>query len=319
VSLLYGLAGTLNLADLSLRLRGSEAPGTVTAVSALFLAAFGIKAGAFPLFLWLPPAYPTPPAVVSALFAGLLTKVGVYALLRVFTLAFPMQGGAVQTLVLGAALLTMVTGVLGAVAQSEFRRVLSWHVISQVGYMLLGLGLLTELALAGTVFYLIHHIVVKANLFLVAGVVERRAGTGRLERLGGLYAARPALALLFLVPAMSLAGLPPLSGFWAKLLLVKAALDTQAWTSMALALVVGLLTLVSMTKLWAEAFWKAAPDSPAPAARGERAALAPIALLAAVTVAIGLGAGPVFELSRDAARQLLDPSAYVTAVLSGGR
>ena len=163
---------------------------------------------------------------VSALFAGLLTKVGVYALVRAFTLVFvgdtalhprPRSSPSPSS--------PWSTGVLGAVAQFEFRRVLSFHIVSQIGYMLLGLGLFTPLALAGTVFYLIHHIVVKTNLFLVGGIVRRLGGTLELGSLGGLYRSRPGLALLFLVPAFSLAGIPPLSGFWGKLVLVKAGLD----------------------------------------------------------------------------------------------
>jgi multicomponent Na+:H+ antiporter subunit D len=188
--------------------------------------------------------------------------------------------------------------------------------------MLMGLGIGTPLALAGSVFYLIHHIVVKTNLFLVAGVVERLRGTGDLRRIGGLAGSRSLLALLFLVPALSLAGLPPLSGFWAKLLLVKAGLDTESWTIVATALVVSLLTLYSMTKIWAEAFWKADPE-PTPRDGGASGAavdslgatLVPIAALALVTIAIGLAVEPVYRLSLAAAQQLVDPSAYLAAVL----
>ena len=226
VGVLYGVAGTLNLADLALAVQRGTAPGLVTTLACLFLVAFGIKAAVFPLFFWLPASYHTPPVAVSALFAGLLTKVGVYALVRAFTLVFTGDTALTHGLILAVAVLTMVTGVLGAAAQFEFRRVLSFHIVSQIGYMVLGLGLFTPLALAGTVFYLIHHIVVKTNLFLVAGIVKRLGGTLDLGSLGGLYRRRPALALLFLVPAFSLAGIPPLSGFWGKLVLVKAGLDS---------------------------------------------------------------------------------------------
>jgi len=318
VGILYGIAGTLNMADLSLHLRTAPAEGTVTTVAMLFLVAFGIKAAAFPLFFWLPASYHTPPAAVSALFAGLLTKVGVYALIRSFTLIFVQDPGFTHGLVLWMAGFTMVTGVLGAAHQRELRRILSFHIVSQIGYMLMGLGLFTPLALAGSVFYLIHHIVVKTNLFLVAGVVEKLRGTGRLARLGGLYAARPGLALLFLVPALSLAGIPPLSGFWAKLVLVKAGLERGSWAVVAAALVVSLLTLFSMTKIWAEAFWKAAPEVPAEEPRLGAGLVGPIVALAAITVAIGLGAGPVFDLSVRASHQLMDPTAYIEAVLGPG-
>ena len=316
VGVLYGVAGTLNMADLALAVQRGTAPGLVTTLACLFLVAFGIKAAVFPLFFWLPASYHTPPVAVSALFAGLLTKVGVYALVRAFTLVFTGDTALTHGLILAVAVLTMVTGVLGAAAQFEFRRVLSFHIVSQIGYMVLGLGLFTPLALAGTVFYLIHHIVVKTNLFLVAGIVKRLGGTLDLGSLGGLYRRRPALALLFLVPALSLAGIPPLSGFWGKLVLVKAGLDSGHYAVTATALGVSLLTLYSMTKLWNEAFWKEPPEESAVAAAPVPwTLLGPVVALAAITVAVGLGAGPVFDLASRAAAQLVDPSQYVRAVL----
>jgi multicomponent Na+:H+ antiporter subunit D len=319
VGVLYGVAGTLNLADLALAVQRGTAPGLVTTLACLFLVAFGIKAAVFPLFFWLPASYHTPPVAVSAVFAGLLTKVGVYALVRAFTLVFTGDAAFTHTLLLAVAVLTMVTGVLGAAAQFEFRRVLSFHIVSQIGYMVLGLGFFTPLALAGTVFYLMHHIVVKTNLFLVAGIVKRLGGTLELGSLGGLYRRRPALALLFLVPALSLAGIPPLSGFWGKLVLVKAGLEAGRYTATAIALAVSLLTLFSMTKLWNEAFWKEPPEGhPVSAALVPWTLLGPVVALAAVTVAVGLGAGPVFDLASRAAAQLADPSQYVRAVLGPG-
>ncbi|MBI1735388.1 MAG: Na+/H+ antiporter subunit D [Candidatus Rokubacteria bacterium] len=316
VGVLYGTAGSLNMADLSQRLKGDVSPAVVTALAMLFLAAFGIKAAVFPLFFWLPASYHTPPAAVSAVFAGLLTKVGVYALIRVFTLLFTHDVAFTHGLILGVAGLTMVTGVLGAVAQGEFRRILSFHIVSQIGYMVMGLGLYTPLALAGSVFYIVHHIIVKTNLFLVAGAVHRLRGTYHLEPLGGLYRDHAGLAVLFLIPALSLAGMPPLSGFVAKLSLVRAGLEAERYLIVAVALGTGLLTLVSMTKIWAEAFWKPGPAAarPGPALRTP-ALLIPMAALAAITLALGLAAEPIFALSTRAAEQLLDPSRYVEAVL----
>jgi multicomponent Na+:H+ antiporter subunit D len=272
------------------------------------------------LFFWLPASYHTPPVAVSAIFAGLLTKVGVYSLLRVFTLMFTQEAGFTHNLLLVIAGLTMLTGVLGAAAQSDIRRILSFHIVSQIGYMIMGLGLYTRLALAGTVFYLIHHIIVKTNLFLVSGIVHRLRGTYLLKELGGLYTTRPALAILFMIPAMSLAGIPPLSGFFAKLGLVVAGLDKGAYIVVTTALVVSILTLFSMTKIWAAAFWSAVPAGAmareAEAPEGEiRALMAPVAVLAAMTVIIGLGAEYFFGIALRAADQLLDSEAYVRAVL----
>lgn len=327
LGLLYAMAGTLNMADLADKfsdLSASQPYGVVTTLSMLFMVAFGIKAAVFPLFFWLPASYHTPPAAVSALFAGLLTKVGVYALIRVFTLIFVQDAEFTHTLILIIAGLTMVSGVLGAVAQQEFRRVLSFHIVSQIGYMIMGLGLFTPLALAGSVFYIAHHIIVKTNLFLISGAVEKLGGTPELKKLGGLYQAQPMLAILFLVPAMSLAGLPPLSGFFAKLSLARAGLEAGQYVIVSVMLGVSLLTLFSMLKLWNEAFWK--PLSVSAAGTGEAASLGrlrgwlvSVAFLAAITVLIGFGADSFFGIALLAGEQLMNPQMYIQAVLGGAR
>lgn len=323
---LYGLTGTLNMADLAVKLRDTGQPGLVTTLAMLFLVTFGIKAAIFPLFFWLPESYHTPPVAVSAIFAGLLTKVGVYALIRVFTLLFTHDVAYTHTLILVLAVLTMVVGVLGAASQSEFRRILSFHIVSQIGYMVVGLGLFTPLALAGSVFYIVHHIIVKTNLFLVSGIVHRLRGTYELKHLGGLYQAYPGLAILFLIPALSLAGIPPLSGFWAKFTIARAGLEIEQYMVVAAALVVGVLTLFSMTKIWNEAFWKPVPVSTeavaaaetvgaAPTRRRMGVLLSPIIALALITVFIGLSAEPLMLLATRAAAELLQPAGYIQAVL----
>jgi multicomponent Na+:H+ antiporter subunit D len=317
------------MADAARKLQTLDNPDLVSTLAMLFLIAFGIKAAVFPLFFWLPASYHTPPAAVSAMFAGLLTKVGVYALIRVFTLLFTQNPELTHRLILVVAGLTMVTGVLGAVAQNEFRRILSFHIISQIGYMILGLGLYTPLGLAGSVFYIAHHIIVKTNLFLVSGVVHALQGTYDLDRLGGAYRRWPWLAALFALPALSLAGLPPLSGFIAKLILVQAGLAIGEYAIVGVALGVSLLTLYSMSKIWNAVFWQVQPavepgppelvageHPPGPLTQRELAILvAPIVLLAVLTVLIGLFAGPVFVWAEAAGEELLDPAAYIRAVL----
>jgi multicomponent Na+:H+ antiporter subunit D len=241
-------------------------------------------------------------------------------LIRTFTLIFTIDIAFTHTILLWVAGFTMVTGVLGAAAMNDMRRILSFHIVSQIGYMILGLALFTPLALVGAVFYLVHHIIVKANLFLVAGVAHRIAGSTDLDRIGGLYKTAPFLGLLFLIPAFSLAGFPPLSGFWAKYVLVKASLDIGHYWIAAIALIVGLLTIYSMTKIWGYAFWKPHPDGVKPSlsslsAKDRTALLLPIASLAALTCFIGLFPEPFVQFAERSAAQLLDPTAYVTAVL----
>jgi multicomponent Na+:H+ antiporter subunit D len=258
---------------------------------------------------------------VSAIFGGLLTKVGVYALVRVFTLIFLGDVTYTHNLILIIAGFTMVTGILGAVAQTDFRRILSFNLISHIGYMLMGLGLFTPLALAGSVFYIIHHIIVKTNLFLISGLVQWLGGSFHLKKLGGLYRDYPGVALLFLVPALSLAGIPPLSGFWPKLALLRSGLEEAQYLIVAAALVASLLTLLSMTRVWATAFWRdRPPDESSTKSRPSSfqdwfLRLLPVASLAILTVAIGLMAEPILDLSMRASEQLMNPSGYIKSVM----
>jgi multicomponent Na+:H+ antiporter subunit D len=315
VGLLYGAAGTLNMADLHLTLQGRHGETAVYAAAAMLLFAYGAKAAMFPAFFWLPASYHTPSVTTSALFSALLTKVGVYALIRVFTIVFDVGEPAIQnTLLIGSAL-TMVVGVLGAAAQMHVRRILSFHIISQIGYMILGLAINTTLGLMGAIFYLFHHIIVKANLFLIAGAIRRSTGSEDLTVIGGLWKRKPWLGVLFLIPALSLAGIPPLSGFWAKLLIIMAALEEQRYIIAFVAVAVGLLTVFSMVKIWLEAFWKAHPGGDdAAAAPAPVTHYLPIIGLALMTVFIGLNAAPFVDAALASANQVLDPTAYVAAV-----
>ncbi len=322
VILLYGATGRLNLADLAVNLPNMENQGLLSTLSVLFFLAFGCKAAVFPLFFWLPAAYHTAAAPVVAIFAGLLTKVGVYALVRTYTLLFDgnptLNAGLIGT-VAGA---TMLLGVLGAASHYEIKRILSFHIISQIGYMLMGLAIGTPLAIAGTVLYVIHHILVKANLFLLAGWIERAAGSSHLKKIGGLYTRQPWLGVVFLIPAMSLAGIPPLSGFWAKFVVLKAGLEGGNFVLVGVALLVSALTLYSMVKIWLEAFWKDVPEQTEEAlARFSQdkksmwLGALPIVTLSALTLTIGIWLEPVLSFSTRAAEQLGDKRAYVHAVL----
>lgn len=336
LGLIYGALGTLSMADLALRLDSLDAPPLATALATPLLIAFAVKAAVFPLYFWLPASYHTAPPVVTALFAGLLTKVGVYAIIRVLTLMFDQEWVLIGDIVLVAAGVTMVSGVLGAIAQSDVRRILSFHIVSQIGYMLMGLGValsvlgaaneqtftsapIAQLALAGSVFYIVHHIIVKTNLFLISGAVLNARGTTELDELGGLSQTHRGLSAVFLVSALALAGVPILSGFWAKLALVRGGLEANAYVIVGVSLFVSVLTLFSMMKIWIGAFWGHPPKDTADALSWKRSfpAGAPIAALAALTVLIGLCGGSVFRLAQDTASQLLDSTRYIDSVLPG--
>jgi multicomponent Na+:H+ antiporter subunit D len=321
VGVVYAVTGTLNLADLSSRtavLEGSAA-GLVTVGSMFLISVFAMKAAAFPLFYWLPDSYPVVPSGILGYFGGLLTKVGVYSFLRVFVLAFRQPGSELALeILLVLSGFTMLLGVLGAMCQWEMRRLLSWHIVSQVGYMIFGIGLardaaVADLAIAGTILHVLHNMVVKSSLFLVGGAAERIAGTQRLKHLGGLLDVSPGLAALFFVAALSLAGMPPLSGFVSKLVLLQAGLAAGRWLVVAVSVITSFLTLWSMAKIWTYGFWRA--PSAAGANGSPRGMVAPIAVLVAMSVALGIGGGPAVRFARDAARELTDPSRYVVAVL----
>ena len=314
IALLYGVTGTLNMADLARTLPETEPSAALTISALFFLVGFGIKAGVFPLFFWLPASYHTASIVVSAVFAGLLTKVGVYAAFRVFTLIFEVEGSGIRTMVVWIAAGTMLFGVFGAATQYDVRRILSFHIVSQIGYIMLGLALATEAAMAAAIFYIVHHIIVKANLFLVAGAIHRASGSYDVRNAGGLTRGAPWLAVLFLIPALSLAGIPPFSGFWAKFLVIDATFRAEiAWLG-ALALFVGLMTLYSMSKIWIEAFWKAPAGPRAAPRRVPAPMLGAIAGLGAITLAISLMPEPFIGFAEVAAGAMADPETYIAAV-----
>ena len=341
MALVYAAAGTLNMALLAVRLDGVSA-GTRSALFAVLLVAFGIKAAVFPLSTWLPDYYTTAPAPVTAVFAGLLTKVGVYAIIRAHSLLFP--GGALDDVLLVAALLTMLVGILGAMAQSDIKRLLSFTLVSHIGYMVFGVALSSRLGMSGAIYYVAHHIIVQTTLFLVVGLIERQAGASTLRRLGGLAAASPVLAFVFVVPALNLGGIPPFSGFIGKVALLEAGGQdgsVLAWMLVTGSVLTSLLTLYVVTRVWTKAFWRArvdAPDGALAAATPEAlldnaddiafsdrddvgripaGMLIPTMALIGVGLALTVAAGPIFAYSDRAAAEILDRGEYISAVLGG--
>ena len=322
IGVLYSLTGTLNLADLAQKVLLVEKKGLVSLVSMFFLISFGIKAAIFPLFFWLPASYHTPPVAVAAVFAGLLTKIGVYSMIRVFTLIFVLDIGYTHSLLMVISAFTMTIGVFGAASQYDFRRVLSFHSVSQIGYMVMGLAIFTPLAIAGALFYMVHHSIVKTNLFLISGVVQNLKGSFKLKYLGGVYRDFPWLAFVFLITALSLAGFPPFSGFWAKFIVIKAGIEANHYIIAFIALGVGLLTLFSMTKIWNEVFWTNKPEkendpekfSGSPGPMWMMAA--PVILLVAATVLIGVFSAPLYDIAMETAEQLLNRDSYIKTILN---
>ena len=319
--LAYGIFGTLNFAEIAQRSSLLVEDPRVTLLAFLLLVVFGLKAGLFPLYYWLPNSYPILPSPVAALYAGMLTKVGVYVLLRIFGQVFPPELFSVHTTLAWLAAATMLFGVLGAVSRNFIRGILSFHILSQIGYMVLAIGLFTEYALGAAIFYVIHHIMVKATLFMVGGVAVVINRSDDLEKTGGLWVVAPILGIVFLLQALSLAGLPPLSGFWGKYMIIVEGVRQGRWVLVAIALLAGVLTLFSMLKIWNGAFWRSGEG--VPLKTGDRRWKPMTAVTVGMTLlslGIGLGAEFVLQVSEEAARQLMDRAGYIERLLgnSGG-
>ncbi len=339
IAMIYGATGTVNMADLAVKLAELD-PDVQMVLHVMLLVGFGIKAAVFPLSFWLPDSYPTAPAPVTAVFAGLLTKVGVYAIVRTETLLFP--GDRVNTLLLWVAMLTMIVGILGALAQNDIKRVLSFTLVSHIGYMIFGVGMSSILGLGATVFYVVHHITVQTGLFLVTGLIEQRAGSANIDRLGGLARISPLIAILFFIPAMNLGGIPPFSGFLAKIGLLQAgvALDNPlTWMLVIGSVVTSLLTLLVMVRVWTRSFWRRVEDVEHPPAklilavdeaeerrkgtlrepvlrkRHVQGMVYPTVGLVALGLAFTVFAGPLYAFSDRAATDMLARTPYIEAVL----
>ena len=337
IAMIYGALGTVNIAHISVRM--AELPLDVQVIlHVCLLLAFGIKAAVFPLSFWLPDSYPTAPAPVTAVFAGLLTKVGVYSIIRAETVIFP--GPELNTVLLVIALLTMVVGVLGAVAQADIKRLLSFTLVSHIGYMILGIALGTAEGTSAAIYYIVHHIIVQSTLFLATGLIERQGGTTSINKLGGLLAASPVIAVLFFLPALNLGGIPPFSGFIGKLALFEATAQQGTWLGYVLigaGALVSLLTLYALVRVWNMVFWRTASEvenyespllrnvseapfavKPARAREIPRLMIAATTVMVAVSLALTVFAGPLYAMSSRAGENLEGPAYYVDAVFPGG-
>ncbi|WP_316817721.1 proton-conducting transporter membrane subunit [Pedobacter nyackensis] len=321
IGILYGITGTLNMADLSLKIPLVENQSIVNLTSMFFLIGFGIKSAVFPLYFWLPSSYHTPPSAVAAAFGGLLTKVGIYALFRVFTLIFA-PNEFIKILFIAMGIMTILTGAFGAVIKDNIRRLFSYLIVCHIGFIIGGLGLYTKLAFIGAVFYLIHDIIVKTNLFLISGLIRQLRGTMNISKLGGLYNEYPKLSLLIAIVLFSLAGIPPLSGFWPKIYLIEAAFGSENYFLIASIIIGSFVTLIVIAKMWSEVFWKDSPtetqliDSFKPLNKLKKTMLVlPIGLLAMTTLFIGLNAEMIIRVAEQIANEMLDTGPYIKAVL----
>lgn len=324
---LYGLVGTLNMADIAVRVAELPDGAPINTIAALYLLAFAMKAAAFPVFSWLPASYHTPRIVVSAVFAGLLTKVGVYALLRTLVMLMPASLAVFADILAWIAGATMLFGVLGALAQSDIRRTMGYLVVSGIGSMLAGVALASDLGLMGAIMYAVHSMIVMTALYMTCGLMIHRTGSHDLRGLGGLYGKDPFLSAIFLILAFAISGLPPFSGFWPKLTLVQASLSGgNGWLAAAI-LVTGFLTTIAVGRIWVMSFWRGGPagtpdgetmtqeDMPLSDPADRRDMLFPIIGLTALVIALGFLPRPYLNVAAGGAGGLLYSESYIGSVL----
>lgn len=314
VGFLYAVTGTLNMADLSQKVAEAGQPGILTALGLLLFAVFAIKGAMFPLYFWLPDSYPAPPTPVAALFAGLLTKVGLYAIFRMFTLIFVNDTGFTHTVILLFAAATMIIGVIGAAGSKNVKRTLAYSIVTAVGIILMGLGLYNEAAIMGSIFYVVHDMIIKACLFLLGGVIVGIAGTEKLTDISGLIKRYPLLGWLFFIGALSLVGIPPLSGFVGKVLLIQGGIEAVSYWMVGLTLLVSLLIMYAVMRIFIYGIWGESKPVAGKESGSLRGLLAPAAFLVALSFALGLGAQGIYPYMSLAAEQLMDPSIYIEAV-----
>lgn len=313
---LYGTVGTLNMAHLAERVAEAGQDPLLTTISIIFLLVFALKAGLL-LFFWLPGSYSVPPTAVAALFGALLTKVGIYALFRTFTLIFYHEPNVTHSLIGIMAGITIVAGCMGAIAYKDVRQIVSYNVVIGVGFILIGLAVATPAAIEGAIYYIMHDMIAKAMLFLLAGTMIVLTGKNKIDEMSGLIRNYPLFGWLFFIITLSLAGIPPLSGFVGKVLIGQGAIETGSYVLLALAFFSSIVVLYSLLRIFLNSFFGETIISLEDEVPLKKGLLAPIVLLCLGMVSLGLGAELLSAYVNDAVNTLVNPTVYIEAVLGG--
>lgn len=318
VAFLYSVVGTLSMADIALKVAALEQPAILTVIAVLFLVVFGLKAAIFPLFFWLPKAYKSAPAPILALFGALLTKVGVYAIIRTYTLIFVHDQSFTHEMLMILSILTIIFGCIGALAYFDVTLIIIYNIVIAVGVILFGVSQMNSAGLEGAMYYLVHDMLIKAALFMLGGILIAITGTANLRKMGGLMKRYPLFGWTFLIAAFSLAGIPPLSGFIGKLLIVESGFEANnPWMSVVI-LLSSLVVLLSVIRIFIYAFWGEEQQTTTSISQATYTQqFTPVLLLVAVTVAYGVGAELVAPYMSAAGEALLNPSIYIDAVMGG--
>lgn len=315
IGLLYSVVGTLNMADISEKIAETGQTGFLTVIAVMFLLVFGVKGALFPLYFWLPGSYSAPPMPVLALFGALLTKVGLYAIIRTYTLFFVHDITFTHELLLVLSVLTVILGCIGALAYFDLKQIIIYNIIIAVGVILFGVAQMNEAGMSGAIFYLIHDMIIKAGLFLLIGIIIKVTGTSNLRQMGGLIKTHASLGWMYLIAVFGLVGIPPLSGFIGKLLIVQGGFEAGNIGTTIIVLISSIVVLLSAMRIFIYAFWGEQVVLPVQKQSAYRKEMIPATLLVVVSILYGVGAEWLVPYMENASELLLNPSIYIDAVL----
>lgn len=313
ISFLYAVVGTVNMAQIASRVQESNQTGILITIAVLLFFVFATKAALFPLYYWMPNSYSVPSPVVSALFGALLTKVGIYSILRVFTLIFITRTDITHQAFIWIAGLSMLFGVIGALSTNNVKLIVAYNIIPSIGFVLMGIGLLNEPGLSGSVYYLMHDMIIKTALFLLMGAVAYVAGTSDLKKMGGLIHHYPLLGWMLFISAFVLAGIPPFSGFIGKVLLLRGAFEQGEIAIVIISLLTSLLILYSIMKVFIQGFWGTKNESIVK--KPVKSFTIPIALLISCSIILGIGAELFLPTVESIGHDLMNPQIYIDSVI----
>jgi multicomponent Na+:H+ antiporter subunit D len=317
IAAIYATFGTLTLADIARLLEGGERPLLAQAAAVVLMCAFLLKSAVFPFHFWQPDFHTAAPTPVHAVLSSVVVKVGVYGLIRLTMLLFIAEAPLVRSLLLILGVIGIFFGGLAALRTYDAKRMLAYSTFGQIGFILLGIGWGTPLALVGAIVYAFNHAFIKSSLLMITGAIASRMPnkSAKLTEIGGVGNQMWGVSVLYFLGGLALTGVPPLNGFISKLTIVESGIEAQGWLILGLAVSAGLITLLYMMRTWQHIFQRS-PDNTLILKPVGDSIIAPT-LLIGLCVLLGLFARPLIEAATIAVSRLGDPNIYIQGVLGG--